>query len=103
MNEYTVVKFGYSLVVLAPTDRLPDLVNILSECRQVDGGIEKKSSFLSYSIEAVDPEMDNEMSPREKKLEEEAKTNNDRWYKAYQENELLKKQLEELKELAQND
>lgn len=91
MNTVTI-EINYNSSILVQCEDLPSLVDIFSRCKVITGYPEKKTNTLEYSVKGTDPDLDKEMTEREKKLNEAAIEKSASWYKVYQENEQLKKE-----------
>ena len=66
--EYKVFELDYTTKILVPLTFVGEFVGILMSCKKITGYPATKSEPIEFAIKVVDPQMDEELTEREKKL-----------------------------------
>lgn len=84
--------------LLVPDYHMASVLSMLSSLQAIEGyGSTEQAKPLTFDVKVAKPFVTQPVTEREKELQKELDDKNNSWYKYYQENEKLKKELRDLK------
>lgn len=84
--------------LLVPQCHLSSVLSMLSGLQVIEGyGTTEQAKPVTFDMKVAKPFVTQPVTEREKELQKELEDKNNSWYKYYQENEKLKKELSALK------